>query len=74
MGRIVNRLADLKREKEKRDQTEITWEKVAADTGLAYSTVLRWSRSYVNRYDDTALMKFCEYFECQVGDILVYEE
>lgn len=73
-GMIVNRLAEIKDAKAKQDGSPITWEKVAADTGLAYSTVLRWGKGQIDRYDDKALAKFCEYFRVGVGDILVYEE
>jgi DNA-binding Xre family transcriptional regulator len=72
-GRIVNRLAELKREKEQRDGKTITWEHVAEGTGLAYSTVLRWANDNVDRYDEKALVKLCEFFGVQPGDILRYQ-
>ena len=72
-GKIVNRLDAIRREKESRDNAKLTWEKVAEDTGMAYSTVLRWAKGQINRFDDVALAKFCEYFDVQPGDILKYE-
>jgi DNA-binding Xre family transcriptional regulator len=72
-GKIVNRLDEVRQRREKQSGEKLTWEKVAADTGLAYSTVLRWARNRLDRYDDKALVKFCEYFGVQPGDILVYE-
>ena len=73
-GTIINQLAEVKAAKEKRDGKAITWEQVANDTGLAYSTVLRWGKGQIDRYDDKALAKFCEYFGVGVGEILAYEE
>ena len=74
MGKIVNRLAEVKAAKEKHEGKSITWEQVAGETGLAYTTVLRWAKNQIDRYDDKALAKFCEYFGVKVGDILMYEE
>jgi DNA-binding Xre family transcriptional regulator len=73
-GKIINRLAEIKREKEEREGASISWDKVAKDTGLAYTTILRWANDHINRFDDETLAKLCEYFEVQPGDILKYED
>ena len=72
-GKVINQLDEIRREREAREGMKITWERVASDTGMAYSTVLRWAKGQINRYDDEALAKFCEYFNVQPGDILKYE-
>lgn len=72
-GKIVNRLDEIRQEKERLQGQKITWEAVSNDTGLAYTTVLRWAKKQINRYDEDTLVAFCEYFGVQVGDILVYE-
>lgn len=72
-GKIINRLDEIRLQREKETGEKLTWEKIAQDTGMAYSTVLRWARNRIDRYDDKALAKFCDYFQVQPGDILVYE-
>jgi DNA-binding Xre family transcriptional regulator len=73
-GRIVNHLEEIRVCKEKELGVKLTWEKVANDLGIAYTTMLRWSKGQVERFDDKTLARFCEYFKVQPGDILTYEE
>lgn len=72
-GKIINRLDEIKKQREDQTGIKLTWEKVSEDTGMAYSTVLRWARNRIDRYDEKALAKFCDYFGVQPGDILRYE-
>lgn len=74
MGQVISRLEEIKQEKEQREGRNITWEEVAENAGIAYTTMLRWAKGQLDRYDKKALAKLCEYFEVQPGDILKYEE
>jgi DNA-binding Xre family transcriptional regulator len=73
-GRIVNHLAEIKRQKEEATGKTIPWDQISKDLDIAYTTMLRWAKGHVDRYDDKILAKFCEYFGVQPGDILTYEE
>lgn len=42
-------------------------------TGLNYITVSRWYKGQVDRIDFPTLAKWCKYFECGAGDLLVYQ-
>jgi len=74
MARIVNRLGELKEQKEQREKRTISWNEIANTTGIAYTTLLRWKNNNVDRFDEPMLVKLCEYFGVQPGDILKYVE
>jgi DNA-binding Xre family transcriptional regulator len=73
-GKIVNNFMLIKKRREEILGMVITLEKIAKDTGIAYSTIHRYSKSYVDRYDSGVLMKLCDYFEVEIGDLLKYEK
>jgi DNA-binding Xre family transcriptional regulator len=68
MSKLKNRLEDLMQQKEPGKM--ITQDKLAEATGVSQSAISRWLRQYVDRYDAEVIVKFCEYFECEVGDLL----
>ena len=47
---------------------------VQRETGIAWSTLNSWANNQLTRYDAPVIMALCEYFDCQVGDLLVYEK
>ncbi len=51
---------------------KIIMQRVALDTRLTYSVVLRWSKRNIQKIDTPTLEKWCEYLGVGVGDILVY--
>lgn len=65
------RLNEIKAETEDRTGQKITWEKVGKDTGLAYTTVLRYAKNRVDRYDSKTMIKFAEYFNVDLSELLV---
>lgn len=71
MAKVGTRLEELLREKEARDGVKITLEQLADDTKLSYGTILKWAKNQVARYDGDTLATLCEYFACEVGDVLV---
>jgi putative transcriptional regulator len=47
---------------------------VQRETGIAWSTLNSWANNQLTRYDAPVIMALCEYFDCQVGDLLVFEK
>ncbi len=45
-------------------------EKIAADTGLSQSTISMWMNDRVTRFDRDVIERLCEFFGCDVGDLL----
>lgn len=66
---ILNRVPELVAQKFEGGQ--INMMEVQRDTGLNYITVSKWIKGQVDRADFATLDKWCEYLDCEVGDILI---
>ncbi len=73
-GKIVNHFRILLAQKATIQQQNIALMDVQRETGIAWSTLNSWANNQVSRYDAPVIKALCEYFDCQVGDLLVYEK
>ena len=73
-GKIVNHFRILLAQKATRQQQNIALLDVHRETGIAWSTLNSWANNHVTRYDAPVIQALCEYFDCQVGDLLFYEK
>ncbi len=48
-------------------------EQIAADTGLSQSTISMWMNDKVTRFDRDVIERLCDFFDCDVGDLLFIE-
>jgi DNA-binding Xre family transcriptional regulator len=72
MGRmtIINRLPELIAKKFGGEEN-INMVEIQLDTRLTYSTVFRWVKGErIDRIDIPVLETWCEYLNCEPGDIL----
>jgi len=72
-GKIVNHFRILLAQKATKQQQNIALMDVQRETGIAWSTLNSWANNQVSRYDAPVIKALCEYFDCPVGDLLVYE-
>lgn len=72
--RVISQVTRLMAEKQLRENRLITPSELARETGLSYPTVLSWVRSDLRRFDEVAIVAFCKYFDCDLGDLLVLED
>jgi len=73
-GKIVNHFRILLAQKATKQQQNIALMDVQRETGIAWSTLNSWANNQVTRYDAPVIQMLCEYFDCQVGDLLVFEK
>jgi len=75
-GKIVNHFRILLAQKATKQQKNIAFMDVQRDeTGIAWlSTLNSCTNNQITRYDAPVIMAICEYFDCQVGDLLVFEK
>lgn len=66
-GRNINRFRMLLAQRATRRQQNIALMDVQRETGIA------WANNQLARYDAPVIKMLCEYFDCQVGDPLVFE-
>ncbi len=67
-GKIVNHFRILLAQKATRQQQNIAIMDAQRETGIA------WANNLVTRYAALVIQTLCEYFDCQVGDLLVLEK
>jgi DNA-binding Xre family transcriptional regulator len=69
-GKLKNRLMILMIEKERQLGRRLTQLEVANEIGVTSQLMGRWMRNEVDRFDGPVIEKFCDYFQCEVGDLL----
>lgn len=69
---VKNRLLILLQEKGAKQGERITQKDLAMATGITEATLSNWIKGKVDRFDAKVIDAICEYFDCQVGDLLEY--
>jgi transcriptional regulator with XRE-family HTH domain len=70
MAKLRNRFLILLTEKERREDRRITYTEIAKATGSSINIISNWAKNKIARFDAPMLEKLCEYFGCEVGDLL----
>jgi DNA-binding Xre family transcriptional regulator len=75
MPSVTIRLRELMQEKTIRDGRDpeinpITQEEIANAIGVAQGTMSSWARGTVLRIDRDTIAKLCQYFDCEIQDLL----
>jgi putative transcriptional regulator len=69
-SKLRNRLFLLISEKERQLGRRITHTEIAQETGVTIQLIGRWVKNDVNQYSGEIIEKLCDYFGCEVGDLL----
>jgi putative transcriptional regulator len=72
-GEVYNRFKILVAQKELSERRNISYEDIHRETGLAASTLSAWANNTIQRYDTSSIAALCEYFNCEVGELIIYE-
>jgi DNA-binding Xre family transcriptional regulator len=72
-GKLRNRFQTLLTEKERRENRRISRNELLIATDVTLSTILRWERNQVTKFEAGVIEAFCAYFECSVGELLYIE-
>lgn len=67
---MKNRLTALMGEKQAKMNKLVTPVDVADAVGLSRQAIHKWIHNQIASYPADTLDKLCEYFDCEVGDIL----
>ena len=70
---ISLRLDEVRKKREIQLGEKITWQRVSKDTGLAYTTVLRYAKNHVDRYDSKTMGTLSQYFDVTLEELLKHE-
>ena len=68
--RVVSRFKVLLAEKEIREKRQITLKDVSRETDVSIYTVTGFANNTLREIPSEALLKLCEYLDCEVGDLI----
>lgn len=60
--------------KEMREQRRISRQELIQATGVALTTIIRWEKNEIVKFDANVVEAFCAYLDCDAGDLLYIEE
>lgn len=72
-GKLRNRFLTLLLEKEVREQRRISRQELIAATGVALTTIIRWEKNEIVKFDSSVVEVFCDYLDCDLSDLLYLE-
>lgn len=72
MAKVRNRFKILLAQKEARDDRSYTYEDIYEATGISPTTLTNYAQGRVARFDETTLVKLCDWLDCDLSDLLVY--
>jgi putative transcriptional regulator len=70
---LKNRLLILIQERERKISRRIKMKDLAEFVGVTNNTIRSWIQNDVRKYEAQIIEGFCEYFDCDVADLLYFE-
>jgi putative transcriptional regulator len=71
---IKNRLKILIAEKEIKENRKLTLRTISQEIGISTNSLVAYTNQNVVRFDASVLEAFCQYFNCEIGEILFFEK
>lgn len=68
---VSNRFKILLAEKETRENRKLTYEVINNETGINPNTLVQYANNRVTLFNSSVIARLCEYFNCDIGDLLV---
>ena len=72
MALIRNRFKILLAQKETRDGRKYTYDDIRAATKISPTTLSNYAQGEVSRFDDKTLVALCNFFECELAELIEY--
>lgn len=69
---MLNQLTTQMGAKQMRENRIINVVVVSKETGIPRQTLYNWIDGNVTRFDVSIIVRLCKYFNCGVGDLIVY--
>lgn len=70
---LRNRLLELIQERERKMSRRIKLKDLASFVGVTNHTITSWVRNDVRKYEAHIIEGFCDYFDCDLADLLYFE-
>lgn len=72
--KLKNRLLELIHQRESQIGRRIKQHDIAQFAEVRDHTITAWIHNEVTRFDARVVERLCDYFQCDVGDLLYFEE
>jgi len=69
-----NQLFEVWKRREAALGKRITYRQASEATGISAATLSRWATGQVERFDGATVQALCEFFQCEVGELIVLED
>lgn len=70
---LKNRLLELIQERERKINRRIKLKDLAVFVGVTNHTITSWIRNDVRKYEAHIIEGLCDYFNCDINDLLSFE-
>ena len=71
--KVRNRLLELMQERELKIGRRLKQHDIAEFVGVSDHTIINWIRNDVSKYDGETIARLCDYFNCELSDLLYFE-
>jgi putative transcriptional regulator len=71
--KVRNRLLELIQTRERKIGRRLKQHDIAVFAGVADHTIINWIRNETTRYDAHIIERLCDYFDCDISDLLYFE-
>jgi putative transcriptional regulator len=72
--KLKNRLLLLLTEKERNEGRRIKQVEISRAINISHNTIASWIRNDVTKFEAHVVEGLCEYFQCELTDLLYFEE
>jgi DNA-binding Xre family transcriptional regulator len=72
--KVRNRLLELIQERERKIGRRVKQHDIAQFIGVGDHTIINWIRNETTRFDALIIEGLCDYFSCDIADLLYFEE
>lgn len=73
-GIVRNRFRELQAEKQSlRGRQVATYRAISTATNISPTTLTKWANNRVQDYNQDVIARLCDFFDCDVADLIVYE-
>lgn len=70
---VRNRLLELMQERERKMGRRMRQHDIAIFANVSDHTIIHWVRNETSRFDAETIERLCEYFNCQISDLLYFD-
>ncbi len=71
--KVRNRLLELMQKRERKIGRRVKQHDIAEFVGVNDHTIINWIRNDVTKYDGQIIERLCDYFNCELSDLLYFE-